>query len=273
MLKLNNVTLVTIDSVADHPSKNNIRLAAISRIVPKLCEKIKFGHVLAINPFGKNKHLIDEPFDTLWQYDFERNPRNIHWYSNFVIKKLPHLISTKWYLIIQWDGFPDLRCCEQSWDDRFFDYPYLGGGHSLYNGGFSLRNTELMQQLSTINDNFGTGAEDGFYSAFLDNTWTKEKNTPFKFKWDEEEIVNKFCAFLKYDQTKPVFGWHRSNFLSEHAIKEIYKFSDCFNENEITKLIQYCSTKIIPTYLANHIFVDDYMKHFDIDYNDEFFKY
>ena len=267
MLDLSDVTLVTIDSVADYPSKNNIRLAAISRIVPKLCEKIKFGDVLAINPFGKNKHLIDEPFDTLWQYDFERNPRNINWYSNFVIKKLPHLINTKWYLIIQWDGFPDLRHCEESWNNKFFEYPYLGGGHSLYNGGFSLRNTELMKQLSTVNDNFGTGAEDGFYSSFFDNRYNLEKNTPIKIKWDEEEVVSKFCVFLKYDQTKPFFGWHRSNFLSEWAIGEMYKFSECFNQTEIRKLLEYCSTKTV----SGELFIHNYMKHFDMEYNPDFF--
>lgn len=267
MLDLSNVTLVTIDSGADHLSKNNIRLAAISRIFPKLLEKIKFGDTLAINPFGKNKHLIDEKFDVLWEYDFDRFPRNINWYSNFVVKKLPNLIKTEWYLIIQWDGFPDLRHCDQSWDKRFFDYPYLGGGHSLYNGGFSLRNTKVMKEISTINQSFGAGAEDGFYSSFFDNRYNVDKITPIKLKWDEEEIVNKFCVFLKYNSTKPFFGWHRSNFLSEYDLKEMYKFSDCFNQDEITKLVQYCSTKIIP----NHIFLDDYMKHFDMEFNPDFF--
>ena len=147
MLDLSNVTLVTIDSAADHLSKNNIRLAAISRIVPKLLDKIKFGDLLIINPFGKNKDLLNEKFDTLWSYDFEK-PRDINWYSNFAVKKLPTLIKTEWYLIIQWDGFPDLKHCEKTWDNRFFEFPFLGGGHSVYNGGFSLRNTKIMKDLS-----------------------------------------------------------------------------------------------------------------------------
>ena len=106
MLDLSNVTLVSIDSAADHLSKNNIRLAAMSRVFPKIIENINFGDILLINPFNKNAHLIDEKFDTLWGYDFDSNIRNIMWYSNFIIKKLPHLIKTDYYLIVQWDGFP-----------------------------------------------------------------------------------------------------------------------------------------------------------------------
>ena len=269
MLDLSNVTLVTIDSAADHLSKNNIRLAAISRIVPKLLDKIKFGDLLIINLFGKNKDLLNEKFDTLWSYNFEQQPRNINWYSNFAVKKLPTLIKTEWYLIIQWDGFPDLRHCEETWDNRFFEFPFLGGGHSVYNGGFSLRNTKIMKDLSTIQETYDTGAEDGFYSSFFQNKYQKNKNTPIKLKWTEDDIVDKFCTFRNYNQTIPSFGWHRSNFLSDWAIKDMFKWADCFDVKEIDKLLQYCKSKDFPT----HLFVNDYMKFFDMDFNEDFYNY
>ena len=66
MLNLPNVTLVSIDSAYDHPSKSNIRLAIVSRVVEWLKNEMNFGDYLFINPFGKNKDLIDEKFECLW---------------------------------------------------------------------------------------------------------------------------------------------------------------------------------------------------------------
>ena len=126
MLKLPNVTLVSIDSAADNLSKNNIRLAVMSRVFPKIIENINFGDILLINPFNKNAHLIDEKFETLWDYNFDTTSRNINWYSNFVVKKLPVLIKTDWYLIIQWDGFPlFFNDLEKNWKSDFLNFEYL----------------------------------------------------------------------------------------------------------------------------------------------------
>lgn len=272
MLDLSNVTLVTIDSAADHLSKSNIRLAIMSKIFPKIIENIKFGDTLVINPFNKNAHLIDEKFDTLWDYNFDSNERNIMWYSNFLIKKLPLLIKTEWYLIIQWDGFPLFDDMTGSWKNDFFNFPYLGGGHSLYNGGFSLRNTKIMRELSTINDTYGMGAEDGFYSAFFDNEYNIDKNTPIKFKWDDNsKIVNKFCAFFEYNIKNPdQFGWHRSGYLSENTLYNIYQKTECFTHIERQMIVKYCATKEL---VDTGCIVDDYMKYFDMEYNENFYNY
>lgn len=267
MLDLSNVTLVSIDSAADHLSKNNIRLAIMSRVFPKIIEKIKFGDILFINPFNKNSHLIDEKFETLWDYDFDNNPRNVMWYSNFVIGKLPFLIKTDYYLIIQWDGFPILQNPKGSWKNEFFDFEFLGGGHSLFNGGFSLRKTETMRDFSKLKDSFGSGAEDGFYSSFFDNIYNKHKNTPFKIKWDDGKVANEFCSFLEFD--KNCFGWHRSGFLSNINIKRFYSDLECFSNNELSKILEYISAKEI----QKHLFVDNYMEYFDIEYNQNFYNY
>jgi len=60
MLKLDNVTLVMIDSLDDYCDKSNIRIATLSKILPKVLENVQFGNILSINPFNKNKHLIDK---------------------------------------------------------------------------------------------------------------------------------------------------------------------------------------------------------------------
>ena len=55
MINLESVTLVSIDSAKDYLSKSNIRLAAISKLIPEICKNINFGDILIINPFNKNQ--------------------------------------------------------------------------------------------------------------------------------------------------------------------------------------------------------------------------
>jgi len=267
MINLENVTLVTIDSAQDYTSKNNIRLAAMSRLFPFLLNGINFGDILSINPFNKNKHILDEKFDTLWPFDWDnREGQGISWYSNFLIKRLPFLIKTDWYLIVQWDGFPLFF---DSWNNEFFNYPYIGGGHSVHNGGFSLRNTEMMLKMSECTDTFDSGAEDGFYSSFFDNEWMCNRKTPFKIQWPDESISRKFASFKGFDNTTESFGWHRSGFYSPAHIAETYRNTNTFSNNEIDMLVQYSLTKDIP----DKFLVPNYIKLFDIEYNENFYQY
>jgi len=267
MINLKNVTLVSIDSAADFPNKSNIRLAAISRIIPELSKYINFGDLFILNPFSKNKDLLNEKFDTLWPHDW-KNSGPISWYNNFLIKKLPHLINTEWYLIVQWDGFPRWNECR--WNDEFFNYPYIGGGHSLLNGGFSLRNTEIMKKMSECNDSFNTGAEDGFYSKFLDNEFTKNINTPFKIPMPTQKIINDFCFFqdVEYNNNQNTFGWHRSGFLSKEKIKMMFNQTYLFSEKEIDKLTDYCLLKELRNEIVN---LSGLHSIYNIDYNQPFF--
>lgn len=267
MIDLKNVTLVTIDSAEDFVSKSNIRLSAISRLFPFLLSKIEYGDILCINPFNKNKHILSERFDTLWQFDWDnRIGQGISWYSNFLVKRLPHLIKTDWYLIVQWDGFP---LYANAWNNEFFNYPFIGGGHSVHNGGFSLRNTEMMKRISECKDTFGSGAEDGFYSSFFDNEWMRDRNTPFKIKWADEIMSNKFASFNGFDRTAESFGWHRSNFYSPSHIAESYRNTNTFSKNEIDMLVQYSLMKDIP----DELLIPNYIESFDIEYNENFYQY
>lgn len=270
MLDLSNVTLVSIDSVADHYSKSNIRLAAISKIVPALENHIQFGDILMINPFGKNKDLLDSKFEPHFKgFQIDTSPKNIAWYSNFMIKQLPFLIKTDWYLVIQWDGFPIHR---GNWINDFFNYDFLGGGHSVYNGGFSLRNTEMMCRISEIKDDFETGTEDCFYSSFLNNEWMEQKKTPFKINWAEKNIVDKFCFWEETGINDGSFGWHRTGRLSKGSIEKAYKALNIFTEDEIYKLTEFCLVKEIN---KPELFGMDknynFIKNIDMEYNQSFF--
>jgi hypothetical protein len=266
MLDLSNVTLVSIDSAADYEFKSNIRLAAISRIVPEIIKEIKFGDVLMINPFGKNKNLLEIIFEPHWK-DFKLgySPKNIAWLNNYLIKALPKLIKTEWYLIIQWDGF---IVNSDKWNNEFFKYPFLGGGHSSLNGGFSLRNTNVMRKISEIENTFETGAEDGFYSCFLDNRWTENKNTPFKIPFPDEQLINEFCLWDSVNSNIPTFGWHRHKYLSKGNIETMFNKYQIFSLKELNKLVSYCLYKEIQFPVPDN----EIIKLFDMEYNDEFFN-
>ncbi len=267
MIDLKKVTLVTIDSAEDFTSKSNIRLAAISRLFPFLLSEIEYGDILSINPFNKNKHLLNEQFETIWPFDWDnRINQAISWYSNFLVKRLPHLINTEYYLIVQWDGF---ILNPHSWDNQFFKYPFIGGGHSVHNGGFSLRNTEVMKRISECKETFGSGAEDGFYSSFFDNEWMASRNTPFKIEWPGEDLSNKFASFTGYDRSLNSLGWHRSGFYSPAHIAETYRNTNIFSKNEIDMLVQYSLIKDIP----DEILIPNYMESFDMEYNENFYQY
>ena len=271
MIDLSNVTLVSIDSASDYESKSNIRLAAISRIVPEILKEIKFGDVLIINPFSKNKELLNIEFEPMWsEFNLSQNPKNIGWLNNYLIKVLPNLIKTEWYLIIQWDGFP---INPKSWSDEFFDYPFLGGGHSILNGGFSLRNKDTMIKVSQINETFETGSEDALYSVYLDNKYTTNKKTPFKIKWPDANIIDKFCTWEGsqiLDGPSNSFGWHKHSHLSKTQMTRLFHHIGIFSNKEIQKLVSYCLLKEIDIPFKN-IEIENLINNFDIEFNNEFF--
>lgn len=265
MLTLKNVTLVSIDSVQDWPDKRNIRLAAISRLVPHILKNIEFGNVLMVNPFGKNSSLLSESIPELWG---NHSNKGVNWYSDFVVKKLPYLIDTPYYMIIQWDGYPVELI---NWDSRFFEYDFIGGGHSLLNGGFSLRRTRTMREIAKYNNTYGFGSEDGLYSAYLDNKWRSNYKTPFKLKWPWESALIKFALFNQDDwplgNPLPSFGWHANDSMSRQKISNLFNYLQIFNQEEIKMLTDYYTLKDLHYKLDIEI-----VKLFQLNYNEEFFK-
>lgn len=251
MMDLKDVTLVTIDTCGDYKSKNNIRMATISRIIPHLLNHIEFGNTLFINPFNSNSTMIGETFGD-----------EFSWYNNFVLRKLPYLIKTKFYMIIQWDGFP---INFDNWDTSFLNYEYIGGGHTLQNGGFSLRNTEAMIRILESTDHIDAGNEDHYISHFLNND---KYETSFKIKSGDEFLANRFSYFFPITDVHQSFGWHRNDFMSEGDIHGIFKRSSLFNDDEVNLLKMYSMTKSID----NKLFKNDYMQFFNMNYNEEFFS-
>jgi len=233
MLNLDNVTLVLVDSLDDYCNKSNIRIATISRILPKILENVSFGKMLIVNPFNKNSNLIDKKIEQkIWNRN-SNEIEHINWYCEFVVSKLPYLIETDYYLIMQWDGF---IVNPNHWTYEFFKFDYIGGGHSLLNGGFSLRKTETMKKIVEIGNpqslsHYGISSEDHLYSCYFDfekhpNEFSKPNyNLPIHMEWPGNRLINKFCCQIIYNDKfenkidfnsgnhTNSFGWHISVYL------------------------------------------------------------
>lgn len=266
MLKLDNVTLVMVDSMDDHKDKSNIRTAVMSRILPKILNDVQFGDIISVNPFNKNSHLIDP---TIEQIVWNRNKpeiNGINWYCEFVVSKIPYMVTTDYYLIMQWDGF---ITNPNNWSNYFLYYEYIGGGHTLLNGGFSLRKTEMMRRIveegnPQIITSSGASSEDEMYSGYFKfpkEFQKKEYNLPLNMDWPGEVVLNKFCSFSKIDES---FGWHRNSMLSIHDIMKQYQSFDEFTKDELKIIRNYC--------LYKEMFNPPYQQ-YSLDYSDDFFKY
>jgi len=268
MLKLNNVTLVMIDTLDDYCNKSNIRIATMSRVLPKILEEVEFGDIISINPFNKNSNLIDKQIE---QKIWNRNNNEIHginWYCEFVVSKLPYMVKTDYYLIMQWDGF---IIDPHNWSDNFYKFDYLGGGHTLLNGGFSLRKTKTMRNIvengnPQILANNAISSEDHLYSSYFklpERYDTPNHPLPFNIEWPDETILNKFCSFMNINET---FGWHRSSELPiKYCIKK-YEQLHIFSELELKTIRNYLLLKE-----TNGIQYD--VKDFSIECNESFFNY
>ena len=96
-----------------------------------------------------------------------------------------------------------------------------------------------------------------------------DRNTPFKIQWPDDDIARKFASFKGFDNTTDSFGWHRSGFYSPTHIAETYRNTNTFSKNEIDMLVQYSLIKDIP----DEILIPNYMKSFDMEYNENFYQY
>jgi len=70
-------------------------------------------------------------------------------YSRFMLRDLAGFIATSHALCVQWDGYV---LDGTAWEARFLDYDYIGApwahfrdGHTVGNGGFSLRSRRLLE--------------------------------------------------------------------------------------------------------------------------------
>jgi hypothetical protein len=255
MLDLTNVSVVIVDDYRDNPSESNIRNIIIKKTLDYSKQYINFGEILEFSPLnGFNRSLKTGDFE------------------NFFVRELPWLVNTEYYLTFQWDGF---IINPMSWNPNWLKYDFIGGGHKLQNGGFSLRKTDTMRKLSTdelldFTNGFGNPNslytnEDSYYSMFYTsnakkisaedsrikcdwNKLIKEKNLlleePFNSLDENDESCDSFnfSSFFKYNSNS--FGWHWSGELDTHTTMCFYKNLNVFTKEELKKINIYLRKRI-----------------------------
>jgi tetratricopeptide (TPR) repeat protein len=189
MLTLDRVTLCCIDCV-----NHELALAAIGQCV----QKCGFARVL---------FLTDRDFALDGLEVVRITPLTSRDdYSRFVIKELAQYVHTEFVLIIQWDGF---IVNPSAWTDEFLTYDYIGAkwgwyddGHTVGNGGFSLRSKRLLDALADTHIS-EFAAEDlaicRSYRPYL------EANHAIRFA--PEEVADRFAFEGSYFEQLP-FGFH-----------------------------------------------------------------
>jgi hypothetical protein len=189
MLSLPRVTLCCIDC-ANH----DLALAALEQCV----RKCTFARVLFIT---------DRDF-AIDGIECVRIPpiASRQAYSRFVMKELAGYIDTDFALLVQWDGFVVNAA---AWSEEFQDYDYIGAkwvfyddGHTVGNGGFSLRSRRLLEALRdphVVPDEAEDVAICRTYRSYLEQT--------HGIRFAPEAIADRFSFEASY-WTSPPFGFH-----------------------------------------------------------------
>jgi len=143
MLNLKNVTLFLADGRSDELSYRQSLFA-----INECTSKADFAKVEFLSGYQHG--------DTKYGYR-KMPPFDIHDYSNLLSKGLHEYVQSDFVLVIQHDGF---ILNTQNWDNRFFDYDYIGAPWSVEstqrpecrvgNGGFSLRSKRLIDMCDQV---------------------------------------------------------------------------------------------------------------------------
>jgi uncharacterized protein DUF5672 len=183
VLQLPNVTLCCVDA------KNH---AMALRALDRSRREIQFGKTLLFtNALPLDIH-VPEGIDVITTGPIESHEE----YSRFVLKKLYPRIETSHVLLVQWDGYvahPEL------WMGEFLDCDYLGApwpdgkaGHTVGNGGFSLRSRKLLEALQDDRFPLVTNTEDvticGYHRPRLESDFGIRFGTPELAKWFSFEM-------------------------------------------------------------------------------------
>lgn len=235
MIDLSNVSLVIIDDYKDDVSKNNIRYIINQKTKSFALDNIKFGNIIEVTPFGNFS-----------EYEFAGGQID---YSKFCVKTLPYLVNTEYYLIQQWDGF---IINPNKWSSEFLEYEYIGGGHTLQCGGFSLRKTKDMRKIAELSDETvcDNEFEDAYYSRFFNESGKPKPPFEYYFKKPyikitdtniSNSITERFCSFL--NPNKNSFGFHFSETNIDYL--DYYKIINKFSQEELIKISEYLKQREI----------------------------
>ena len=190
-LALPDVTLIAVTSVA---VPQTIRAMSIS---------------LAHAQFGAAGFFSDRPLpadasdDIAW---IEIKPiRSRLSYSKFMLRDLRNHIATSHVLCVQWDGYV---LHGGGWHPEFLDYDYIGApwphfadGHSVGNGGFSLRSRRLLDACYALR--IEETPEDVAICRIHRTTLERD----FAIRFAPESLARRF-AFERYAPTGCEFGFH-----------------------------------------------------------------
>ena len=230
-LNLKDVTLVCIDDQS--PKKAGF-------IMEKICDSISFADVKLFSsleiPYVTNKiKAITCKND----------------YSKFVIKDLHHYIDTEYCMFVQTDGYP-LNI--EAWTDEYYEYDYIGAswswvrfsfrkkvcptGNCVGNGGFSLRKTRLLKEVSTYDYNpwdkklisiYSGNGEDLEEDTFICRVASEELKAK-GFKFAPCELADYFSVENRVYTGQ--FGFHGPKTIEINQKMGVFKFKDHVYENE-----------------------------------------
>lgn len=217
MLKLNNVTLVSVTSVNIDRTVRALRYSS---------KDIQFADVILLT----DKEVSPPNINVI-----KIQPLDYIGYSHFIVYELHKYIKTDYVLIIQEDGFVTDA---NKWSDDFYHYDYIGAPFPIPNsndkisyrdpfgnlirvgnGGFSLRSKKLLELPSKLNlewkPYFGYYNEDGFFAVH--NKHILEENGCV---FAPPEMAVKFSIEHSTPETNNIipFGFHGKHNKNYHII-------------------------------------------------------
>jgi hypothetical protein len=180
-------------------------------------------------------------------------------YSRFILKELHKYITTKFILIVQWDGYV---LDGKKWDNSFYNYDLIGAKWSWHrdsykvgNGGFTLRSLKLQKIIATNEFPFKSDlVEDLQICKF----YRKKLTAKYRIKFASEDIADKFSYEKRFGHTN-TFGFHGFFNFYRHTYNKdlsgIVKHLDkkIFHTKEFRELaIQYILHKKLNSFLILH---------------------
>lgn len=158
-------------------------------------------------------------------------------YSAFLLYHLGDHLGTEHCLIVQWDGFV---LDANLWDPTFLRFDYIGApwpqfqdGHSIGNGGFSLRSRKL---LTACKDPRFSGSHPEDVAICRINRSFLERE--FDVSFADQSTASRF-SFERTDPLQPTFGFHGVfNFIKTLGADRFWQIYDSLDHKR-TALVDY----------------------------------
>jgi len=210
MLKLNNITLITVDGVNPEDALKSLLISS---------QEIEFGNIKLIS--------YEQPLTLPSNIEFHQIAK-LTWplYNRFILHQLYKYVDTDYCLLVQPDGF---ILNPSKWQDKFFEYDYIGAPwkngvphYRVGNGGFSFRSKKLLEfTKQLIFDGVNIGNEDGIIAHNKNNI---EQNN---MKYADIETAYNFSVEDKIPEKEwsrdNCFGFHRFYDYNDYKEKQTFE--------------------------------------------------